>query len=101
LSWVKKNWYRYSKKAGLYQRTFAGRDASFVLADLAKFCYVAKPTPKVNPITGGVDPLATMLAEGRREVFLRITAYLNLTQEDVAKMRTIEDSYDNEDEATQ
>lgn len=96
-----KQWYRFSKKASLYQRVFSGREAEFVLADLAKFCHMGRPTTKVNPISGAVDSHATLQAEGRREVFLRILAHLNLTHEDVARMRQIEETYNTEDEAIQ
>lgn len=53
------------------------------LADLEKFCYASKPTIKVSPMSGQIDPYAMAVAEGRREVFLRIKEYLKLDDRDL------------------
>lgn len=75
-----------------YRRLFAGDAAKMVLADLAEFCNVHRPTARVSPQGGTVDPIAMAIAEGRREVFLRIQAMLNLTNEEVAEFeRTMRD----------
>jgi hypothetical protein len=47
-----------------------------VLRDLAKFCRAHETT--FNP-----DPRAHALAEGRREVFLRIANHMNLTEDEL------------------
>ena len=47
-----------------------------VLKDLAKFC-------RANDSTFHVDPRAHAMLEGRREVFLRIQRYLQLTPDEV------------------
>ena len=57
-----------------------------VLRDLAKYCYAGKPTLKVSQVDQHVDPLAMAFAEGRRDVFNRITAMLNLTTDDIERI---------------
>jgi len=66
-----------------YRRLFLGddglnADGQTVLADLAKFCRANSSTAVVSPISRSVDPIATAMAEGRREVWLRIMAHLHL-----------------------
>jgi hypothetical protein len=46
-----------------------------VLLDLARFCYAYKPTTMKSPM-GTVDPIASAVAEGRRQVWLRIAGLL-------------------------
>lgn len=57
--------------------------ARTILLDLQRFCYANRPTIKVSPTTGQVDPYAMAVAEGRREVFLRIQEYLKLDDRDL------------------
>ena len=57
-----------------YQQTFKGPLGQEVLKDLAKFC-------RANDTTFHEDPRAHALAEGRREVWLRVQQHLNLTPE--------------------
>lgn len=57
-----------------YRTTFKGPVAEVVLQDLAKFC-------RAHQSTFHADPRAHAVAEGRREVFLRIAHHLNLTDE--------------------
>jgi hypothetical protein len=54
-----------------------------ILADLQRFCYATRPTIKVSPTTGQVDPYAMAIAEGRRECWLRIQEYLKLDDRDL------------------
>lgn len=54
-----------------YQTTFRGPLADEVLRDLARFC-------RANQSTFHVDDRAHAMAEGRREVWLRIANHLNL-----------------------
>ena len=58
-----------------------------VLLDLAKFCRARQSTVVVSPISRTVDTHATMLAEGRREVFNRITQYLNLSEDQIMQLQ--------------
>jgi len=53
----------------------AGR---IVLADLTKFCRGLTSTTVVSQVSGMVDPHASGLAEGRREVWLKIMKELGL-----------------------
>ena len=75
-----------------FRRTFHGpdgkphEDARMVLFELRRFCYAVRPTLKVSPLTGTVDPLAMAAAEGRREVYNRISGYLNLDDSDLQLM---------------
>lgn len=54
------------------------RDGARVLRDLAEFCHSSRSTLKVSPTTRQVDPLAMAAAEGRRDVFRRIVAFIDL-----------------------
>lgn len=60
--------------------------ADAVLRDLAHYCYATKPTLKVSPTTQQTDPYAMAFAEGRRDVFNRITAMCNLTQDQIERI---------------
>jgi hypothetical protein len=71
------------KRRYAYRRLFLGEnglnaDGQTVLADLAKFCRATSSTAVVSPISRSVDPIATAMAEGRREVWLRISAHLHI-----------------------
>jgi len=70
-----------------YKHTFNNPNGEKVLADLKRFCYAVTPTADIN------NPNATYLAEGRREVWLRIQAHLNLSDDEIYNL--VED-YDNE-----
>jgi len=61
-----------------YRLTFNKEDRADqeVLRDLAKFCFSTKTT-------FNVDERKQTLAEGRREVWLRISQHLNLTEEEL------------------
>lgn len=63
-----------------YRATFNGVEGRKVLADLRRFCRASMPTADVNNVQ------TTYLLEGRREVWCRIMAHLNLTEEDVFKL---------------
>lgn len=75
---------RIRKRKYAYRRMFLGEngqlnaDGQAVLADLAKFCKANQSTAVVSPISRTVDPIASALAEGRREVWLRIMAHLHI-----------------------
>lgn len=63
-----------SSRRTAYVQTFSGPIAEKVLADLARFC-------RASESTFHADPRVHALAEGRREVWLRIVKHLNLTDE--------------------
>jgi hypothetical protein len=73
------------KRRYAYRRLFLGdnglnADGQIVLADLAKFCRANASTAVVSPVSRSVDPIASAMAEGRREVWLRIMGHLHLEE---------------------
>ena len=60
-----------------YRATFNTVEGRKVLADLRRFCRASVPTADVNNVQ------ATYLLEGRREIWCRTQAHLQLTDEDV------------------
>lgn len=59
-----------------YQLTFGQPAGQEVLIDLARFC-------RANETCFDADPRVHAVAEGRREVWLRIQRHLNLSSEDL------------------
>lgn len=70
-----------------YKAAFNNPEGRKVLADLRRFCRATMPTADINNVQ------ATYLLEGRREVWCRIQAHLQLTEEDVF---TLIEEYPNE-----
>lgn len=68
-----------SRRAQDYTLTFESVQGQRVLADLAKFC-------RAHETTFHTDARAHAVAEGRREVWLRIQRHLNLTDEQLWKL---------------
>jgi len=60
-----------------------------LLADLADFCR-ANTSCVVVGKDGHIDTHATALCEGRREVYLRIQATLNISDEQLLAMKELE-----------
>lgn len=76
---------RILRRKYAYRRLFLGddglsADGEIVLADLAKFCKANQSTVVVSQKSQQVDPIATAVAEGRREVWLRIMAHLHIDE---------------------
>jgi hypothetical protein len=69
--------YLISRKQS-YAKTFKGVYGERVLDDLAKFC-------RANNSTIHSDPRMEMVLQGRREVWLRIAAHLNMTDKEAWK----------------
>lgn len=63
-----------------YRAIFNSVEGRKVLADLRRFCRASMPTADVNNVH------TTYLLEGRREVWGRIMAHLNLTDDDVSNL---------------
>lgn len=59
-----------------YHKTFAGIYGERVLIDLARFC-------RANESTFSPDPRAEGILQGRREVWLRISKHLNLSEKEL------------------
>jgi hypothetical protein len=80
---------RILNRKSAYRRTFMdasgniSRDAEIVLADLRKFCRATSSSVMVSPITKSIDPIAMGMAEGRREVWLRLMAHLHIDEKQV------------------
>lgn len=60
-----------------------GPAAQVVMDDLRRYCYADKTTVKVSQVDQHCDPIAMAFAEGRRDVFNRITAMLNMTDDNI------------------
>jgi hypothetical protein len=63
-------------RAQAYKRTFSGIYGERVLIDLASFC-------RANESTFNPDARAEGVLQGRREVWLRISKHLNLTEDEL------------------
>lgn len=74
----------FARRQAAYKKTFNNPEGRKVLADLRRFCRATTPTADVNNVQ------TTYLLEGRREVWCRLMAHLQLTDEDVYNL--IEDS---------
>ena len=57
---------------------------AIVIRDLARFCRVYQGNAP-RSVAGTIDPIAMAMAEGRRQVFLRIQAQLNVSEADILK----------------
>ena len=69
-----------------YRVAFGGPAGMAVLADLREFCRSDTSCVIVGK-DGHIDTHATCVAEGRREVFLRITETLNLSDEQLLALK--------------
>jgi hypothetical protein len=63
-----------------YRKTFNNPEGRKVLADLRRFCRASVPFADVNNVQ------ATFLLAGRNEVWCRLMAHLQLTDDDVFKL---------------
>jgi hypothetical protein len=68
-----------NRRRTAYVKTFINPMGEEVLRDLAKFC-------RAHTTTFHPDPRAHALAEGRREVWLRISEHLNLTDDELWRL---------------
>jgi hypothetical protein len=77
---------RFWNKRNAYRTAFGEKAGMHVLADLREFCRADSSCVVVGK-DGKIDTHATLLAEGRREVWLRITETLQLTDEQLLKLK--------------
>lgn len=70
----------FRRRQSAYKKTFDNPEGRKVLADLRRFCRATVPTADVDNVN------TTFLLEGRREVWCRIQAHLNLSDEDVIQL---------------
>ena len=81
--------HRILRRRLAYRRLFfdasgnINRDAEIVLADLRRFCRATGSTAVVSPVSKSIDPIAMAMAEGRREVWLRLMAHLHVDEKQV------------------
>jgi len=80
---------KFWNKRKAYRAAFGNRDGQVVLADLREFCRADSSCVVVGK-DGKIDTHATVLAEGRREVWLRITETLNLSDDQLLKLKEID-----------
>lgn len=88
------NYLRFWNLRNAYRAVFRAESTDIrhtkpVLEDLREFCR-ADTSCVVVAKDGRIDTHATAVAEGRREVFLRIMQTLNLTDEVLQKMKESE-----------
>lgn len=76
----------FRSKSFAYQKVFDENNlfTKDVMKDLAKFC-------RANDSTFNKDPRIQANLDGRREVFLRIQNFLNLSQEEIYKLHHIKE----------
>lgn len=71
----------FGRRRTAYVQTFDNPVGRQVLADLAVFC-------RATATTFHADPRLHALAEGRREVWLRISNHLNLSDDQLVELVT-------------
>jgi len=77
------------RRRSIYRAVFMDEDGEItedgaaVLGDLGRYARAYASTTAVSPVMRTVDTHATMLAEGRREVFNRIVKSINLTESQI------------------
>lgn len=81
---------RILKRRYSYRATFNTPAGKAVLADLQRFCFGNAPTVRANPVTGVIDPNASLVAAARQEVWMRIINHLHL--DDAALLQLREDA---------
>ena len=92
-----KNASNFLRRKGAYRRVFLhgdggmSRDQELVLADLRRFCKANSSTIMVSPVSRTVDPIAMAMAEGRREVWLRIAGMLHIDEKTMFNLQDVND----------
>ena len=87
---------RWLRKRNSYRACFLDKTGELtppgqvVVRDLALFCDAYRTTVKVSPITGNVDPIASAVAQGRRDVWLRLQGNLDLRDKAVLQAMEID-----------
>lgn len=74
--WIDKLRVALGERRHAYRMTFKGPLADVVLKDLARFC-------RAHQSTFHDDPRAHAVAEGRREVWLRLSHHLQLSEDEL------------------
>jgi len=75
INWIQK------RRINSYKAVFNGFHGKNVIADLKRFCRWDQPTADINNV------YATYVAEGRREMLLRVLSHLNYSESDITKFK--------------
>lgn len=76
-----------ARRRSAYKALFApGPACDIVLADLAKFCRATSTPAVVSMTTGQIDPMASFIAIGRQEVWMRLVQHLHITDADLYRI---------------
>lgn len=92
-----KNASNFLRRKSAYRRVFLhkdggmSRDQELVLADLRRFCKANASTVMVSPVSRTVDPIAMAMAEGRREVWLRLAGMLHIDEKTMFNLQDVND----------
>jgi hypothetical protein len=84
--------YRVMGVRRAWQQAFLNDDGTLndngkrALKDLSRFCYAGRSCIKMSPKSGTIDPIATAVAEARREVWLRIMEALNPDDTEIQRL---------------
>lgn len=73
---------RESLRRIFWRNEYKDDDVVSLMEDLRRFCRADSPTLMFDK-EGRVDPIASAMLEGRREVYLRLQAKLNMTDEQI------------------
>jgi hypothetical protein len=73
-----------------------GVAANIVLSDLKQFCRADRSTMVVSMVSQRIDPVASAILEGRREVWLRIMNHLHISDADLFGINDPEGQPQNE-----
>ncbi|HEX3138660.1 MAG TPA: hypothetical protein VHQ87_01315 [Rhizobacter sp.] len=79
MNWIDQARQYLARRRTAYVRTFMNPMGEEVLRDLASFC-------RAHTTTFSADARAHAVAEGRREVWLRVQAHLRLTDEELWRL---------------
>lgn len=60
------------------------QSGAYVIRDLARFCGAYKGNAPMS-VGKTIDPLAMAMAEGRRQVYLRILSQLSVSEQEIIK----------------
>lgn len=74
----------FRRRSSAYKAVFNGESASWVLADLRKFCHANATTAVRTP--NGIDAIGSAQLEGRRQVYMRIVQMCSLDEATVQEM---------------
>lgn len=78
---------RILKRRSHYRAAFQGRSGQIVLADLKRFCRAGTSPLVVSPMSRTTDAMATGVAIGRQEVFMRIAHHIHMSDAQLLELK--------------